>query len=154
MKDQPKDLKIEAIFADKSKKPPTARLTKTAKRNGKGRNTESFDPADTLVRPDFRVVFGRNSIDKYDRKIKHDDVIIVPEAFCPFDDWSVYYDLVAELADLQAKETKDADWITWHEGAHLITNAPKESPTFKAVCDKMISYFNVRVCEKSSEAKS
>ena len=42
-------------------------------------------------------------MEKYDRKIKHDDVIVVPEAFCPFDDWTMYYDLVSELTDLQSK---------------------------------------------------
>ncbi|GMH99545.1 hypothetical protein TrVE_jg3898 [Triparma verrucosa] len=144
VEDQPKDEKIEAIFKDSGKKPPTGRITQTAKKNGNGCNTESFDPASTLVRPDFRVVFGRNSVERYDRPIKHDDVIVVPEMFCGYDDWSIYYKLVEELADLQNSDTKNADWITWHEGAHLITKAPEGSPTFKMVVDKMIKYFNVK----------
>ena len=38
---------------------PTKRITKKANKNGNGRNTESFDPASTIVRPDIRVWVGK-----------------------------------------------------------------------------------------------
>lgn len=47
---QPKDEKIEAIFKDSGKKPPTGHITKKAKSNGAGRNTESFDPGECVYR--------------------------------------------------------------------------------------------------------
>jgi hypothetical protein len=52
---------------------PTQRLTKKAKGRGNGRNTESFDPADTLVRPDVRVWVGSKEKKEFDKKLKHDD---------------------------------------------------------------------------------
>jgi hypothetical protein len=44
-----------------------------------GRNTESFDPASTLVRPDLRIHVGSSTSEL--PKLKHDDVVIVPELF-------------------------------------------------------------------------
>lgn len=52
---------------------PTKRITQKAKRNGAGRNTESFDPADTLVRPDLRVWVGSN--EKRGTCIEHDAIL-------------------------------------------------------------------------------
>ena len=63
---------------------------KAQNKRGAGRNTESFDPASTFVRPDMRICVGPNR-PRLDRQIKHDDVFIVPEFFCKEDDWSMYY---------------------------------------------------------------
>ena len=52
---------------------PTKRITKKAKGRGNGRNTESFDPADTLVRPDLRVWVGSREKKEFDKRLKHDD---------------------------------------------------------------------------------
>jgi hypothetical protein len=52
---------------------PTKRITKKAKGRGNGRNTESFDPADTLVRPDLRVWVGSKEKKEFDKRLKHDD---------------------------------------------------------------------------------
>mmetsp|Transcript_140730 Transcript_140730/g.448877 ORF Transcript_140730/g.448877 Transcript_140730/m.448877 type:complete len:155 (-) Transcript_140730:48-512(-) len=51
-----------------------------------GRNTVSFDPASTLVRPSMRIIVGPRR-ERYGRPVRHDDVIIVPEFFCEEDDW-------------------------------------------------------------------
>jgi hypothetical protein len=67
-----------------------------------GRNTESFDPASTFVRPAMRVIFGPNQ-KHYGKPLKHDDVIVVPELFCEKDDWSLYYKLVEEMRKLQSE---------------------------------------------------
>ena len=75
---------------------------KVQKAKGGGRNTESFDPASTLVRPSMRIVVGPNRA-VFDKPIKHDDVIIVPEFFCKEDDWDLYYSLVEEMRAVQDK---------------------------------------------------
>jgi len=49
---------------------------KMAKTRGGGRNTESFDPKSTLVRPDMRILVGPNR-PVYGKKLKHDDVVVV-----------------------------------------------------------------------------
>ena len=72
---------------------------KAQKQRGAGRNTESFDPKSTLVRPSMRIIVGPNQ-PQFSRKIKHDDVIIVPEFFCKEDDWSLYYKLIDEMRDI------------------------------------------------------
>ena len=46
------------------------RAGKVIKRKGAGRNTESFDPNSTLVRPDMRIIVGPNT-DVYNGKLKH-----------------------------------------------------------------------------------
>lgn len=121
-----------------------------------GRNTESFDPASTLVRPQMRILVGPNQ-PVYGKQVKHDDVIIVPEFFCKEDDWSLYYQLVKEMTEVQqsakdaaagdqrlSKAVKGSEWISWHEGAHLISKNPTGSKTFQMIQDKMSDYFDIR----------
>ncbi len=102
---------------------------KAQKKRGAGRNTESFDPKSTLVRPSMRVIVGPNR-PVLDKEIKHDDVIIVPEFFCKEDDWSIYYQLIKEMRELHEQKSSRADWISWHEGAHLISKDPSGCPSF------------------------
>ena len=40
------------------------------------------------------------------------------------------------------KEGKAAEWISWHEGAHLISKKPK-SATFDLIQDKIAAYFGI-----------
>ena len=134
----PKDLK------NPRGKDPNQRITKKASSRGVGRNTESFDPSSTLVRPDLRVKVGSAAISKFNKPLKHDDVVIVPELFGKEEDWSLYYQLVDEITELQQKETKGSEWIPWHEGAHLIVKKPEESPTFQKILDRLCEYFNIR----------
>jgi len=140
---------------------PTNRITHKASSRGKGRNTESFDPRSTLVRPDLRIQIGSNSVDKYNKVLKHDDVVIVPELFGKEDDWDNYYQLVEEMRELQKKEqeqkgssnsnrTRDrrggggsAEWISWHEGAHLISKNPTGSPLFQSITKRLCEYFHI-----------
>ena len=72
----------------------------------------------------MRIIVGPNR-SSYGRKLKHDDVVIVPQFFCDENDWSLYYKLVEEMREEQAAGTDKSEWISWHEGAHLITNNPK-----------------------------
>ena len=115
---------------------------KMVKAKGGGRNTESFDPKSTLVRPDMRIMVGPNR-ETLDRRIKHDDIIIVPEFFCKEDDWSIYYKLVEEMRAAQADGLNKSEWISWHEGAHLISMNPTGSPTFNAIQEKISKYFGI-----------
>lgn len=97
--------------------PRISRGEKIAKLRGGGRNTESFDPKSTLVRPDMRITIGPNKERLgSDIKIKHDDVIVVPNFFCAEDDWSIYYDLIKEMRECQAQGKEKSQWISWHEG--------------------------------------
>ena len=73
---------------------------KAQNHRGAGRNTESFDPKSTLVRPSMRILVGPNK-PRYERPLKHDDVIIVPEFFCKEDDWDLYYKLIEEMRGIQ-----------------------------------------------------
>lgn len=102
---------------------------KYVKIHGGGRNTESFDPESTLVRPAARVIVetGHSSFlssspspglasepqnprlkRQLDGKMTHDDVIIVPNFFCAEDDWSIYYKLLeVPPASLSGRDPDD-----------------------------------------------
>jgi hypothetical protein len=115
---------------------------KRIKKKGKGRNTESFDPSTTLVRPDMRILVGPNA-DVYGSVLKHDDVVIVPDFFCQRDDWSLYYKLIDEMRDCQAHGEKDSQWISWHEGSHLISKNPNGSSTYQEIQSRIAQYFKI-----------
>ena len=160
------DPNLPVVDDDPRGSDPTKKLTTKASSRGHGRNTESFDPTSTLVRPDLRIQIGSSKSSTYNRPLKHDDVVIVPELFGAEDDWSLYYKLVQEIRDLQntqkddqGEEKKDqedqrhhqnkkdkknsSDWIAWHEGAHLICKKPDGSPTFEMVVSKLCEYFQI-----------
>lgn len=123
----------------------SSRGLKVVKMKGGGRNTESFDPKSTLVRPDMRIVMGPNrEVLGRDFRLKHDDVLVVPNFFCEPDDWSMYYLLVEEMRASQASgEKKGAEWISWHEGAHLISKNPEGSATYQEIQQRIAKYFDI-----------
>lgn len=145
---------------------PSKRITKKALSQTKGRNTESFHAESTFVRPDLRVQIGSGRAEKYEKKLKHDDVVIVPELFGDEDDWTTYYQLVKELREIQEQEKSDgkenennnnnnngggrrgrgpakSEWIPWHEGAHLISKKPDDSPTYQRIIKRLCEYFDI-----------
>lgn len=65
----------------------------------------------------------------------------VPCIVRPF---SLYYKLVEEMRDLQAQGERGSEWISWHEGAHLISKKPQGSKTFQMIQDRMCDYFGIR----------
>lgn len=151
------DTNLTPLNDDPRSSNPKHRITKSAQRNGAGRNTESFNPESTLVRPDLRVHVGSSHASKFTKKLKHDDVVIVPELFGPEDNWDIYYTLIDEMRAIQQqqqqgnggdntknKTTKNSEWISWHEGAHLISKNPSGSPTFNKVIDRLCEYFSIR----------
>lgn len=142
---QEPDAKLGDLQDDPRGSDPTRRITKKASHRGNGRNTESFDPASTLVRPDLRIHVGSNRSKVFSRPLKHDDVVIVPELFGEEEDWSLYYKLVEEMREIQSQgQSKGSEWISWHEGAHLISKNPTESKTFNMVIDRLCEYFNIK----------
>jgi hypothetical protein len=95
-----------------------------------------------LARPSMRVIAVPAGA-KYERPVKHDDVIIVPEFFCAEDDWGIYYQLIKEMRQVQAAGTPKAEWMSWHEGAHLLSKNPEGSATYQKVLDRMCTYFHI-----------
>ena len=139
------DPRIKVI---KDKNTGTEKIIKQqANKNRVGRNSESFDPASTLVRPDLRILVGPNR-EEYKKsdadEIKHDDIVIVPEFFCKEDDWDIYYKLIEEMRESQREGTQRAEWISWHEGAHLISQNPKGSKLYNEIQAKISRYFGIQ----------
>lgn len=93
-------------------------------------------------RPSMRIISAPRR-KRYPHAVKHDDVIVVPEFFCAEDDWDIYYQLVQEMRDSQAAGDKKAEWISWHEGAHLLSQNPTGSRTYTRVQDQMSDYFSI-----------
>jgi len=136
----PTDPKLRNLDDD----PRSGKATRQTTHGRKGRNTESFDARSTLVRPEMRVRVGPNRA-AYGKPLKHDDVIVVPEFFCDEDDWGIYYKLVEEMREAQADGKDKADWISWHEGCHLISKGPEHSPTFKKILQKAADYYDIEL---------
>lgn len=112
------------------------------KAKGQGRNTESFDPKSTLVRPDMRILVSSKS-GLGSRLLRHDDVLMVPNFFCEEDDWTIYNQLVREMRECQSQGLAQSEWISWHEGAHLISKNPTGSPTFQKIVKAMREYYHI-----------
>lgn len=91
----------------------------------------------------MRILIGNPTRSQFDKTLKHDDVVIVPELFGPEDNWDNYYKLVQEITDLQESDIRNSDFISWHEGAHLICKAPDQSKTFQDIIQKLCHYFNI-----------
>ena len=73
-------------------------------------------------------------------------MVIVPNFFCEEENWEIYYKLVEEMRSSQESGEKGAEWISWHEGAHLISKNPNGSSTYKMVLEKISRYFGIPMC--------
>jgi len=105
-------------------------------------NVPTFDPTSQLVRPSMRIITTPTSA-RYAQPVKHDDVIIVPDFFSEKDGWDIYYKLIEEMRACQARGDRKAEWLSWHEGAHLLSQNPEGSATYHKVLDKMCEYFSI-----------
>lgn len=95
-----------------------------------------------LARPSMRIITAPPRR-RYGMPLKHDDVVVVPEFFCQEDDWDLYYKLLKEMRQSQAQGARGAEWLSWHEGAHLLSKNPEGSRTYQQVIDKICDYFAI-----------
>jgi len=105
------------------------------------KTTEDLAPISWPARPTMRVITLPPS-EQYAAPVKHDDVIVVPEFFCAEEDWDIYYTLIKEMREAQAKGERKSDWISWHEGAHLLSQNPTGSKTYHKIVQRIGEYFN------------
>ena len=104
-----------------------------------GRNADSFDPKTTYCRPAMRVKVETNT-EKYPDSIKSDDVILTPN----FEPEPTLYDkLVDEMKDLQEKNVKNSEYISWACETHLLVKSPEQSPTFQRIIKHICDYYDV-----------
>jgi len=99
-------------------------------------------PCSDLARPSMRIITAPPR-KRYGMPLKHDDVVVVPEFACPEDDWDLYYKLLREMRQSQAEGAQKAEWVSWHEGAHLLSQNPTGSETYHRVIDKICDYFSI-----------
>jgi hypothetical protein len=97
----------------------------------------------TQTSPDVRVLVGSSSAQKFTKPLRHDDVVVVPELFGMEDDWSIYYQLVEELTQLQKQQVKGSEFISWHEGSHLICKEPTQCKTYQKILARLCEYFDI-----------
>jgi len=111
------------------------------------RGPEGFDgrwdvPCRQIPRPLGRIITVPPRR-RYSMPVKHDDIIVVPEFACAEADWEIYYKLISEMRMSQGRGDNKAEWISWHEGAHLLSQNPEGSATYKQVLAKMCDYFSI-----------
>ena len=142
---------VDPDLVEKEDDPRIRNGRKHTRTKGAGQNTESFDPRSSLVRPDMRIIVEQPS-KTMAHELKHDDVVIVPDFFCKGDDWSIYYKLIEEMREIQEKKGPDdnSKWISWAEGAHLISKEPTGSATFDMLQNRIVEYLNIQEGSYSS----
>lgn len=96
---------------------------------------------ETSRRPSMRIITA--SAAKCVRSVSHDDVIIVPEFFCREDSLELYYTLLKEMRESQARGDENTEWCSWHEGSHLLTKNPSRSQTYQRVLGELCDFFSV-----------
>ena len=89
-----------------------------------GRNTASFDPHSTLVRPAMRIIYGRKG-HEFGSFTKPDDVVVVPEFLCDLRDHTAASHVIGELK----KSAEELD--------------PKALPSIGSLTARMCQYFQV-----------
>jgi len=95
----------------------------------------------SCTRPSMRVI---TVLDPRELKsVRHDDVVIIPNFICEEDDWDVYYRLLQEMRENQAQGERQAEWVSWHEGSHLLTKNPKNSTTFQDILSRICESFAI-----------
>lgn len=132
----------DPLLKDVDDDPRSTTEGKIVKVRGGGRNTTSFDPKSTLIRPEMRIIVEKKA-ECINRKLSHDDVVIVPNFLVEEDDWSLYYKLIEEMRQCQSANEHKSEWISWHEGAHLISQNPTGSATYQMIQEKISKYFNI-----------
>lgn len=112
------------------------------KKNNKIKNTESFDPSYKL--PDMRVVIGNHTVEKINKTLQGNDIMIVPNLF---DDVNIYDTLLKEIEESGADLNEL--WKVWHGESHLIADDhidwKAKCPQFNNIIDKISTYFDMDV---------
>jgi hypothetical protein len=92
------------------------------------------------IRWDMRVRFGSPAREVYDKPLRHDDCVLVPDFFGPASDWSIYHKLLVEI-----EKSSNLIPCTEDVGKHLVCPVPMKSKTFKEVCKKACKYFGIKL---------
>ena len=114
-------------------------MNRPKRTHGRGENTLSFNPESSTKRPDMRILVADKGI-KYIGRLTHDDVVIVKNFF---DEPDMYNKLLSEIKEIQERDVKNSEYIEWHEGSHLITKNPDESPTFQYIIKRLAEYYDI-----------
>ncbi len=113
-----------------------------SKRRGqKGKNTDSFDPASTHLRPAMRVRTHLDTAHPPCKPLSHDDVLIVPNFVERPDE--LMSAMLEQMTAAQRANVDDSQFISWHEGAHLIVKNADCSDAFRDVMTKLCDYFHI-----------
>ena len=100
---------------------------------------------------------------KYNKVMKHDDVIMVPNFFGTEDDYSLYYKLLEEFTTAgtagagagggsgnggRGSTTATNPFVSWHEGSHLIVKTTvkeedNDKSCFNYVVQTLLHYFHI-----------
>jgi hypothetical protein len=101
-------------------------------------------------RPDICVRVGSSALNVYNRKLRHDDCVLVPELFGPEEDFSIYHRVYNDLTPgLQkpnnvAGTTKSCSSRSGG-GRHMTIGKPgRSSPAVIEIIAKMVKYFSIR----------
>lgn len=114
-------------------------------------NNQNDAPAPATAPPepqewDLRIRYGSPHLEAYNRVLKHDDVVVVPEFFGDEDDWTLYHQLLNEIKELQKQGVPGTQWKRCPKavGKHMACANPMKCATFKEIVTKVCKYFGIR----------
>lgn len=87
----------------------------------------------------MRIQYGCSWWDSYERKLKHDDVVTIPELFGKEKNMTYYSDIVKELEELDPERTSDCQ----DRGGFVNIQLVGVSPTIKIICNRLCEYFRL-----------
>lgn len=111
-------------------------------------NSDDYDPPPLPPRQewDLRIRYGSPQLEAYNHPLKHDDVVVVPEFFGEEEDWTIYYQLLNEIKELQNEGVPGTQWKRCPKaaGKHLVCANPMKCAKFKEICTKVCKYFGIK----------
>ena len=108
------------------------------------------------MRPDIHLRVGSPALDVYNRKLRHDDCVLVPEFFGREDDFSMYHKVMDELSGLQRLNVEGTEWTIVNPNAavngddsnkrrHVTCASPGCSPAVREIIRKVAQYFDLKM---------
>lgn len=95
-------------------------------------------------RPDLRVQFGNPTLMKYNRPLRHDDIVMVPSLFGSEEDRDTYSHLMDDISALQQRGVERARWVASRTNNYLVCEDVLQSPTIQKIVAKVSEYFYLR----------
>lgn len=106
----------------------------------------SSDGLDTAPLAEVRVLFGSSTLDYYDKSLRENDVVMVPELFGRQENQTYYHTLVEEFTNLETEllcDGRDTGSATSISSKNIASRIAAKSGTFQTILRRICQYFRL-----------